>query len=190
MSLLTENIHEIINLTQDEKLKIDCAFTSLKLSKGKCWIKEGQYCNHIGFLQSGKLRVFYIDDAGNEATCYFVTENSFISSYTSFLTKTPTVENIEAIEESELLVISREELEKLSYNIPKIQIMRRVIAENLFIVMEKRVAMLQSQNANERYEKMIKENPDIILSVPLQFTASFLGITPQHLSRLRKSKTK
>jgi hypothetical protein len=65
-------------------------------------------------------------------------------------------------------------------------VFRRVIAENLFITMEKRIAMLQSQSAIERYEKMLNENPDILLSVPLQYTASFLGMTPQHLSRLRK----
>jgi CRP-like cAMP-binding protein len=70
------------------------------------------------------------------------------------------------------------------------QVLRRVIAENLFITMERRIAMLQSQSAYERYENMLQENPDIILSVPLQYTASFLGITPQHLSRLRKELQK
>jgi hypothetical protein len=64
------------------------------------------------------------------------------------------------------------------------------VAENLFITMERRIAMLQSQSAQERYEKMLKENPEIILNVPLQYTASFLGVTPQHLSRLRKEKLK
>jgi hypothetical protein len=67
---------------------------------------------------------------------------------------------------------------------------RRIIAENLFILLEKRVSMLQSQTAHERYENMLRENPEIILSVPLQYTASFLGITPQHLSRLRKELLK
>jgi hypothetical protein len=66
----------------------------------------------------------------------------------------------------------------------------RVIAEKLFITMEKRIAMLQSQSAFERYEKMLKDNPDIIPSVPLQYNASFLGITPRHLSRLRKELQK
>ncbi len=115
-------------------------------------------------------------------------ENNFISSFTSFLTHTPSKENIEAIDEVELHLITREALEKLSVEVPKIQIWRRVIAENLFILMERRIAMLQSQSAQERYENMIKENGDIILKVPLQYTASFLGITPQHLSRLRKKQ--
>jgi long-subunit acyl-CoA synthetase (AMP-forming) len=84
----------------------------------------------------------------------------------------------------------KKDIEELSVLIPKMQIFRRIIAENLFIIMEKRIMMLQSQSAHERYEKMLKENPEILLSVPLQYTASFLGITPQHLSRLRKELQK
>jgi len=113
-------------------------------------------------------------------------ENNFISSFTSFLTQTPTKENIETIDEVELWIISREDLVKLTKEVPKIETWRRVIAENLFIMMEKRISMLQSQSAQERYENMIKNNGDILLKIPLQYTASFLGITPQHLSRLRK----
>ena len=117
-------------------------------------------------------------------------ENNFISSYTSFLTLTPTKENIEAVEDVEILVINREDLEKLSKEVPKVQIWRRVIAENLFILLERRISMLQSKTAQEQYENLIKENGDIILKVPLQYTASFLGVTPQHLSRLRENIVK
>jgi CRP-like cAMP-binding protein len=144
----------------------------------------------VAFVVSGKLRNFYIDDAGNEVTCFFVTADSFVSAFTSFLTNTPTHENISALEDTVLRVISKKDIEELSVLIPKMQIFRRIIAENLFIIMEKRIMMLQSQSAHERYEKMLKENPEILLSVPLQYTASFLGITPQHLSRLRKELQK
>lgn len=122
-------------------------------------------------MLEGKLRVFYHEDSGNEVTCYFVTPDNFISSFTSFLTNTRATENISAIEESALMIITKKELEILSEVIPKVHIWRRVIAENLFIVMEKRVAILQSQTANQRYERMLKENPDIILADPLQYTA-------------------
>jgi len=190
MTTVSENINHIVKLTTDEKHRVDEAFKSVKIKKGDLWIKEGKVCNQVAFLQNGKLRVFYNDDNGNEVTCYFVTPDNFISSFTSFLTNTPTTENISAIEDSELMILSKSEIESLSDEIPKLHIWRRIIAENLFIVMEKRIAMLQSQSAHERYEKMLKENPDIILSVPLQYTASFLGITPQHLSRLRKESVK
>jgi len=190
LTLVAENINQIVGLTSDEKSRVEKEFTSVKITKGDLWIKEGEICDQVAFVQTGKLRVFYNDGSGNEVTCYFVTPDHFISSFTSFLTNTPTTENISAIEDSLIMIISKIKLESLSDEIPKIQIWRRIIAENLFITMEKRIAMLQSQSANERYEKMLKENPDIILSVPLQYTASFLGITPQHLSRLRKELAK
>lgn len=190
MTTISENIGYVLKLTPDEKNRIDESFRPVTIAKGSLWIKEGKICDQVAFVQSGKLRVFYNDDSGNEVTCYFVTPGDFISSFTSFLTNTPTVENISAIEDTLLMTISKKEIETLSDEIPQIHIWRRIIAENLFIRMEKRIAMLQSQSAHQRYEKMLQENPDIILSVPLQYTASFLGISPQHLSRLRKKSAK
>ena len=186
MTALTEIVQNIIDLTFDEIVALEKAFTTIEISRGELWIEKGKLCNQVGFVLSGKLRNYYIDDAGNEVTCYFVTPDHFISSFTSFLTNTPTHENIAALEDSTLRVIQKDELERLSEAMPKLQIFRRIIAENLFITMEKRISMLQSQSAFERYEKMLSENPEILLTVPLQYTASFLGITPQHLSRLRK----
>lgn len=190
MTSLAESINLLVALTPDERAKIESAFHSARYNKGEHWICEGKVCKQVAFVQEGKLRVYYQDDAGDEVTCYFATAGSFISSFTSFLTNTPTIENIAAIEDTSLWVITKDGLEKLSEEVPKVHIWRRIIAENLFIAMEKRIAMLQSKTAHERYERMLKEKPDIILSVPLQYTASFLGITPQHLSRLRKESIK
>ncbi len=186
MNILTENINQIVSLTTEEKSIIEKAFSTIEISKGNFWVKQGKVCDQVGFVLSGRLRNYYFDDSGNEITCYFVTPENFISSFTSFLTNTPANENISALEDTVLRVISKKDLEELSVRVQKIQIFRRVIAENFFITMEKRIAMLQSQSAYERYERMLKDNPDIILRVPLKYTASFLGITPQHLSRLRK----
>lgn len=190
MTSLTDHIDQIVGLTTDEKAAIEQAFGSVLVSKGQIWMKQGKICDQVGFVVSGKLRNYYMDDAGNEVTCYFVTPDHFITSFTSFLTNTPSNENISALEDAALRVISKKDLEELSVQVPKMQILRRVIAENLFILMEKRIAMLQSRSAFERYEHMLKDDPDIILSVPLQYTASFLGITPQHLRRLRRELSK
>jgi CRP-like cAMP-binding protein len=190
MTKLTESIDQIVNLTLDEKIAIEKAFDTFSIAKGDLWVKQGEICNQVGFVVSGKLRNFYINETGNEVTCYFVSPENFISSFTSFLTNTPASENISALEDSMLRVVSKKDLEELCERVPKMQIFRRVIAENLFITMEKRIFMLQSKSAHERYENILKESPEIILSVPLQYTASFLGITPQHLSRLRKELLK
>lgn len=150
MIALSENINQIIGLTREEKTIVENFFKPVKLSKGDLWVKEGKVCQHIAFVQNGKLRVYYNNDSGDEVTCYFVTPENFISSFTSFLTNTPATENISATETTTLFTISKKELEKLSADIPKIQIWRRVIAENLFITMEKRIAMLQSLTANDQ----------------------------------------
>lgn len=190
MKSVAEFIHQIVPLNEAEKKTIEGYFQEIHLPKGTHWIKQGMICNQVAFVVSGKLRIFYYDDAGNEVTCYFVMPEDFISSFTSFLTNTPSAEHISAIENTALRAITKSNLEVLSAAVPKMHIFRRVIAENLFITMEKRIAMLQSQTAQERYENLLKENPEILLSIPLQYTASFLGITPQHLSRLRKDLMK
>jgi len=184
-----DEINKIIPLTFEEREQIGNYFCTKLIKKNSFLIKEGQNCNDVFFVQSGMLRVYYLDENGDEITCYFVREKEFISSYTSFLTQTPTKENIQAIEDCNLFSISRSNLETLSQEIPKIQLFRRVIAENLFIAMERRISMLQSATAQERYERIIKENPNYILNIPQQYIASFLGITPQHLSRLRKNSS-
>jgi len=190
MTTLSESISQIVGLTIEEKATVEKAFFQIEILKGESWIKQGKICDQVAFVVSGKLRNYYLDEAGNEITCFFVTPELFVSAFSSFLTNTPTHENITALEDTVLRVISKKGLEDLSALVPKMQVFRRVIAENLFILMEKRIAMLQSKSAFERYEKMLKEHQDIILSVPLQYTASFLGVTPQHLSRLRKDLLK
>ena len=178
MNILTENINQIVSLKTEEKSSIEKASSTLEIPKGNFWVKQGKICDEVGFVVSGRLRNYYIDESENDITCYFVSPENFISSFTSFLTNTPANENISTFEDTVLRVISKKDLEELSFRVPKIQIFRRVIAENLFITMEKRIAMLQSQSAYERYERMLKDNSDIILRAPLQYTASFLGITP------------
>lgn len=181
-------IHQIVPLTLEEKAKVEAAFEDATLQKGDLFAQEGKVCRRLGFIVSGRLRNYYHDENAVEKTCFFATENTFITAYTSFITSAPSFENIEAIEESHLRVISKPDLEALSDAIPKIHIFRRIMSENMYILIEKRTQSLQSATALERYEQMIKESPDILLSVPLQYTASFLGITPQHLSRLRKKQ--
>ncbi|MDC8101036.1 Crp/Fnr family transcriptional regulator [Chryseobacterium rhizosphaerae] len=187
MDKLITYIDQIISLSETEKDLIRATFNQKSLKAKELWMKEGAICHQIAFISSGRFRAYYTTGSGKEVTIYFGEEGSFISSYTSFLTQTPSLECVEAINASELLIINKKSLEDLCIIVPKIHILFRIIAENLFINLEKRTRNLLNQKAEERYEKMMKENPEIILNVPLQYTASFLGITPQHLSRLRKN---
>jgi CRP-like cAMP-binding protein len=190
MEDLLEQLGQVITLSATEIDLVKRFFKPVSLPKGGFWVNQGKVCDQVGFLRKGKLRVHYLEESGQEITCYFFSPGVFISSYTSFLTCTPAVESISALEPANLWVINKNDLELLSAQIPAMHIWRRVVAENLFIEMEKRVSKLQSKTAGERYDLLIKETPDIALTVPLQYTASFLGISPQHLSRLRKEASR
>jgi len=85
MTALTENINQIVRLTEDEIRAVEKAFGYLELSKGDLWIRQGKICDQVAFVIAGKLRNFYMDDAGNEVTCFFVTADDFISSFTKWL---------------------------------------------------------------------------------------------------------
>ena len=122
MTLLTQNINQIVSLTTEEKSAIEKAYSTIEIAKGDLWVQQGKICDQVGFLVSGKLRNFYIDKTGNEVTCYFVSPENFISSFTSFLTNTPANENISALEDSVLRVISKKDLEELGEHVPKMQI--------------------------------------------------------------------
>jgi CRP-like cAMP-binding protein len=187
---LLHEINKIISLTDVESEKVVSSFEDYSLSKKQYWLQKGKRCQHIAFVKSGKMRMFYHDSDGNEVTCFFAGAGTFITSYSSFLTNVPAFENIIAIDNTELLIIEKTALEKLSESIPKIHILRRIIAEHFFLVLENRIRMMQSQNAEERYEVFIKEHPELLKTIPLHQIASFLGITPQHLSRLRKNYSK
>ena len=184
---IVDHIEHIVNLTTKEKEKIMSCFSDSTFKKGSFWIKADQVCRDISFIQEGSFRVYYYDENGNDNTCFFAESNSLISSYTSFLTETPSIENIVALEDAKVSTISKSELDALSDEIPKLHVWRRVVVENLFIIMEKRIRSLQTLSADERYTQLVEERPSTVLKIPLQYAASYLGISPQHLSRLRKN---
>ena len=189
MKTLLDAIQNVISLTREEEHEISRRFYITSLKKNEFAIEAGEYCEKIFFIKKGTLRIYYLDEKGEEITCFFAQENQFLSSYSSFLTHTPTKENIQAIEDCTLICINRKDLEAISNRVPKFHEFRRIMAENLFIAMERRVAMLQSQSAQEAYESLIKETPTLLHNIPQQYLASFLGITPQHLSRIRKGSS-
>ena len=83
MNILTENINQIVSLTTEEKSIIEKAFSIIEISKGNFWVKQGKICDQVGFVVSGRLRNYYIDESGNDITCYFVSPENFISSFTT-----------------------------------------------------------------------------------------------------------
>lgn len=174
-------------LTDDEIDSFENLVSPRKLKKGEYYIQEGKISREISFVASGVLRSFYYNSKGEEITYCFTFANSFITAYSSFLTQTPTPENIQALMDVELYSVSREQILNLEKTSSNWLHLFKVISEQEYIKMEKRIFLLQKETAEKRYEDLLKNEPKYLQEIPLSYLASYLGITNRHLSRIRKS---
>ena len=160
---------------------------SLKhFKKGEYLIKEGKYCNEICFLESGSARAFHYVDA-KEITNWFVFNNMPLTSYFSFVTQSPSKEAIQFLEDTTLYSINYNDLQLLYKEFHGIEKLGRKIAEFYFIWQEERTLSLQSLSAKERYAKLLIQEAHLLQKVSLGQIASYLGITQESLSRIRKN---
>ncbi|WP_443944054.1 Crp/Fnr family transcriptional regulator [Pedobacter sp. AW1-32] len=169
--------------------EIFCAhiqFSTLK--KKEYFATEGKVCTDMGFIASGGVRYYYLKD-GVEITGYFSFEHDFVSSYKSFLTGEPCLNNIQALEETELILISKDNIHALQ-NHPKLaykmERFGRLMAEYYICCYEDRVTAFITQTAEERYLDMERTAKALFQKIPQHYIANFLGITPVSLSRIRK----
>jgi CRP-like cAMP-binding protein len=161
----------------------DC-FEKIVLAKNEYLVKEGKICRHLYFLQQGALRGFYNVD-GKEITHWFGFENDFVTSFHSFITKEPAVENIQLLEGSILWAISKETLGGLYNQYHEIERLVRIVYEKYYIRLEERYVNAQFKTATERYENLLRQTPHILERVSLGHIASYLGISQETLSRIR-----
>lgn len=145
---------------------------------------EGKTCRHLYFLQQGALRGYYTLE-GKEITHWFAFENDFVTSFHSYITQQPTVENIQLLEGSILWSISKEKLTSLLDKHREIERLVRIIYENYYIRLEERFINSHFKTASERYHDLLNQSPHIIERVPLGYIASYLGISQETLSRIR-----
>lgn len=159
--------------------------------KGDLFVKEGQQCNHIGFLNKGIARVYYVID-GKEITSYFNAgnRNMFVCSFTSFLSRKPSFENVHFLEDTELLILDYGQLQGLYDKSSSIQKLGRLMAEHNYVLSMERIYSLQHSPAIDRYNDMLKIYPGLMNQIPHHYIASYLGITPESLSRIRKNTLK
>jgi CRP-like cAMP-binding protein len=154
------------------------------LAKGDYLLTEGQLCRHLYFVESGALRGYYNLD-GKEVTHWFGFEKDFVTSFHSFITKEPAVENIQLIEGCVLWAISKDILTDLFNQYHEIERLVRVAYEKYYIRLEERFVNAQFKTASERYEQFLQHTPHIVERVPLGHIASYLGISQETLSRIR-----
>lgn len=165
------------------------AFTRIvqfkELKKKDLLLKEGRVCDFIAFVNSGVLREYSYQN-GKEITVDFVGENQFTSDYQSFLQQTPSKQYLEALTDMELLILKKEGINSL-YDKYKIwERFGRLIIEKIFCSVEEKRKQIIATSHDEQYRNFVAAYPQIIQQVPQYYIASYLGVTPEHLSRLRK----
>jgi CRP-like cAMP-binding protein len=161
--------------------------TSRDLNKGDYWIEEGKKNNRVAFLEEGYLRKYYIKD-GNEVTDSFYFENDFCADLPSIIGNSPPHGNIIAMQKTTLTIFSYNDFNQLCKNSPGLEHLNRVIVEFTFLRFYKRAVSFIMQTPKERYNELVATNPAIIQKATQYHIASYLGISPQHLSRLRSGK--
>ncbi|MBW0177100.1 Crp/Fnr family transcriptional regulator [Sediminibacterium sp.] len=190
MDKFKQFLKSIAPITDDEFEDTITFFTEQNLQKGEFFVKQDKVCRHIAFIVKGTLRTFYINNKSEETTSCFCTENSFTTSYKSFILQEPSNLSIQAIEETELLVIDYDNLQKLYHSSAIWQNIGRIIVEQEYIEMEKYASVLNNENAKEKYLRLLKEQPTVIQKAKVEDIASYLGVTRRTLSRIRQEVSK
>jgi len=173
-------------LNTEDKTLCSEYFEAVIFSRNTILDEQDKVPQFLYFIISGYMRLFYYDENGDEVTTYLTSPNGFIASFLSLIHQKPATENVECITDCQLLRISRANLISLidkSENFKKFSL---VIFEQVIALSQIRANDLATLTAELRYRKMIQEQPQLLQNVPVQYIASFLGIKPQSLSRIRR----
>ena len=183
---LSQNIHEHISLTEEELNFCKTLFLPKKLRKRQYLLQEADVCKYVSFVEKGILRTYTVDEKGNEHILSFSMEGWWTADLYSFLTGEPSLYNIDALEECELLLLAKSSWDILLGKIPAFERYFRIIIQNNLITMQRRLLGSMSETAQEKYTKLVATFPDRIQRVPQHMIASYLGISRETLSRIRR----
>lgn len=150
-------------------------------------VREGTVCKKVFLIVSGLVRTYYHTELGEENTYCITFPGSFITAYTSFITQTATIENIQAVEKSEVIEVSLDTIREVSENNIRWMRFLKDMAEYQYMELEKRLFTIQNISAADRYEQLLDEHPEYILKLPASYISSYLGITGRHFNRIRKN---
>lgn len=186
--LILNNIAKHISLDREEISYFVSLLKQVEVSKKQFILKEGQICKIISFVHSGILRAYYPDNEGKEATIMFAVADWWITDMFCFVNKQPAMLNIEAVENSTIFQLQKDDLDRLYARVPKFERFFRIIMQNAYIREQLRVLQNLSLSAEERYNNFLSKYPQVAKQVTQKQIASYLGITPEFLSTIRGNK--
>ena len=187
MTELEKYISSYFGLHQNDIEKIASSFETQTIEKGDYFLRAGQVSEQLSFVQSGFLRVF-VELPNKEVTQWISSKGYFISELSSFIFGKPSKFNIQALSDSELHTIGKEDYDRIAERIPKWPVFEKLFLVRCFSIMEDRIFSHLSMSAEERYMFFFDANKELFNQVPLQYLASMLGMTPETFSRIRKKQ--
>ncbi len=184
---LIKSISKYITLNSEEENLIETFWIEKILEKGDYLLRNGETCRTDNFVVQGTLKAFYINpETGKEEILYFSIENWWATDIESFQKQKPSIYNIQAIEKTTLLQIRYDSFQKMLKQIPKLERFFRIILENYLGSLQRRIILNKVLDAEQRYLDFLENYPEIAEKVPNYLIASYLGITAEFLSRIRK----
>lgn len=181
---------QLLSLDKSETEALKLVFKEKKVRKRQFFLQQGDVCQYNTFIVEGCCRMYLVDEQGKEHNLQFATENCWILDMESFYLGTPSRLNIEALEHSVVYQIKKEEQFKLFVDYPKFNRIFRVLSENALISSQKRVLLNISSTAEERYLDFLERYPQLFNRISNVHIASYIGITPEFLSAIRKRMAK
>ncbi|HBV14490.1 MAG TPA: cyclic nucleotide-binding protein [Chryseobacterium carnipullorum] len=186
LDLLLSHIQNKVDLPEKQKHQIVSFFTHKKLRKKQYLLQEGDICKCLSFVSKGLLKSYVLDEKGSERINMFAFEGWWISDFNSFINQEKAVLNINAVEETEVLMITLEDYERMMLEIPVMDRYFRILYQNSLVTKDYRLMVSNSFTAEEKYKQLAQRNPEIIKRVPHNLIASYLGLAPETVSRIRK----
>ncbi|TDE16142.1 Crp/Fnr family transcriptional regulator [Dyadobacter psychrotolerans] len=180
-----QKFNEKISLTEQEENFIRQYLTPKKLRKRQYLLQEGDICKSIALLEKGSMRSYLVDPAGQEHITAFALEGWTIGDLSSFHSELPSTQNIDALEDCELVLISKSAHDELLRTMPKYETYFRLLITDAYLALQKRTLSMISLSLDDRYKAFMESYPNIAQRVPQHMIASYMGLSPETLSRIR-----
>lgn len=184
--VLLNLIHQNVEVSEDEIAMCTQYFEPILVTKNQIIEKEGEVPKYLYFIASGFMRLFHYNDLGDEVTTHINCPPGFLTSYSNFVNQTKSDEIVECITNCELLRITKDDLDHLTESSPAFKSFSILVFQQAITYNETRAKELAILTAEQRYRKLIETYPAMVHNVPVRYIASFLGMKPESLSRIRR----